>query len=182
MKNTLNSIKETAKKQTKHIALASALIATLGSCGNKTENSQTTSTDSIKTEQAIDSIKWNTITNNENLEKNNQATPSDEEALNEALQELEGLDALESETPKQTEREKRGVDQESRENALKQYNKRKEDGSKTLSQWDIYREDKDFRKATRELMELHFELAKAMELPPLPEWKEIEKKLKKFEQ
>lgn len=184
MKNTLNTIKETAKKQTKNIALASALIATLGSCGNKTENSQTTSTDSIKTEQAIDSIKWNRITNNENLEKNNQATPTDEAALKEALQELEGLEALESETKEtsqQTEREKRGIDKETRDEAIKTYNSDREDALHSLSCGDIYRQNKEFRQVVKKQIDSHFEFAKFLGKPPLPEYLEVLKKYKKFE-
>lgn len=95
MKNTLNTIKKTAKKQTKNIALASALIATLGSCGNKTENTQTTSTDSIKTEQVE---KVDTLTNQDSININD--LENIEGDADEILKEMGDVNPYHTETQK----------------------------------------------------------------------------------
>ena len=58
-KNTINSTKETLKKQAKNLALSTALIASLTACGPSDKKAETTTpTDNIKTEVvAKDSIK-----------------------------------------------------------------------------------------------------------------------------
>ena len=58
-KNTINSTKETLKKQAKNLALSTAIIASLTACGPSDKKAETTTpTDSTKTEVvAKDSIK-----------------------------------------------------------------------------------------------------------------------------
>lgn len=114
MKNTLNTIKETAKKQTKNIALASALIATLGSCGNKAENTQTTSTDSIKTEQVekVDSINNKQTINNTTLDNTTPEHNTEDLELDLSTESIEaGLKELE-EADKIPERQRLGFESE----------------------------------------------------------------------
>ena len=59
LKNTINSTKETLKKQAKNLALSTAIIASLTACGPSDKKAETTTpTDSTKTEVvAKDSIK-----------------------------------------------------------------------------------------------------------------------------
>ena len=58
-KNTINSTKETLKKQAKNLALSTAIIASLTACGPSDKKAETTTpTDSTKTEVvAKDSVK-----------------------------------------------------------------------------------------------------------------------------
>ena len=59
LKNTINSTKETLKKQAKNLALSTAIIASLTACGPSDKKAETTTpTDSTKTEVvAKDSVK-----------------------------------------------------------------------------------------------------------------------------
>ena len=123
LKNTINSTKATLKKQTKNLALSTALIASLTACGpseKKADNA--TQTDSIKTEVvAKDSIK----TIETPVKKTKQNTTEPVEFDENDLKMMEDIDASfaedkkEAEKTAQTPREKFGISKEVYENAMK---------------------------------------------------------------
>lgn len=178
MKNTLNSIKETAKKQTKHIALASALIATLGSCGNKTENSQTTSTDSIKTEQTINT-KQDTLISTEKTPTQTMET-SNEQTLDEILAEREEEDKKQEAEKQQTEWEKRGLSKEDREAGLQLHTELKDELANCLKYSEVYRQDAEFLESVKEYLDMHHKRSKILGIPTSKEAKEAQKRYNQF--
>ena len=123
LKNTINSTKATLKKQTKNLALSTALIASLTACGpseKKADNA--TQTDSIKTEVvAKDSVK----TTETPVKKTKQNTTEPVEFDENDLKMMEDIDASfaedkkEAEKTAQTPREKFGISKEVYENAMK---------------------------------------------------------------
>ena len=122
-KNTINSTKETLKKQTKNIALSTALIASLTACGPSDKKAETaTPTDSTKTEIVNkDSIKKLETP----VKKTEQNTTDAVEFDENDLQMMEDIDASFAEDKKkvektvQTPREKFGISKEVYENAMK---------------------------------------------------------------
>ena len=122
-KNTINSTKETLKKQTKNLALSTALIASLTACGpseKKADNA--TQADSIKTEVvAKDSVK----TTETPVKKTKQNTTEPVEFDENDLKMMEDIDASFAEDKKEAEktaktpREKFGISKETYENAMK---------------------------------------------------------------
>lgn len=123
LKNTINSTKATLKKQTKNLALSTALIASLTACGpseKKADNA--TQADSIKTEVvAKDSVK----TTENPVKKTKQNTTEPVEFDENDLKMMEDIDASfaedkkEAEKTAQTPREKFGISKETYENAIK---------------------------------------------------------------
>ena len=83
-KNTINSTKETLKKQAKNLALSTAIIASLTACGPSDKKAETTTpTDSTKTEVvAKDSTK--TVIPQDNTEASNDELAELDEILEEA--------------------------------------------------------------------------------------------------
>ena len=122
-KNTINSTKETLKKQTKNLALSTALISSLTACGpseKKADNA--TQADSIKTEVvAKDSVKMIETP----VKKIKQNTTEPVEFDENDLKMMEDIDASfaedkkEAEKTAQTPREKFGISKETYENAIK---------------------------------------------------------------
>lgn len=171
MKNTLNTIKETAKKQTKHIALASALIATLGSCGNKTENSETTSTDSIKTEQVE---KVDTLTNQDSININD--LENIEGDADEILAEFENENP--SQETKQTPQEAVGVSKEEQEAIESVYNDLDKELTNMLNLEEYIREDKASLQSIGKMIEMYTDAAKALNKPISPKAQKVIDKYK----
>ena len=106
-KNTINSTKETLKKQAKNLALSTALIASLTACGPSDKKTETTTpTDSTKTEV----VAKDTVQKAENkVEKKNEGQKginSMENLDDETLAILDQLDANHEEEQKKLEEEK----------------------------------------------------------------------------
>ena len=122
-KNTINSTKETLKKQAKNLALSTAIIASLTACGPSDKKSETTTpTDSTKTEVvAKDSVK----TIETPVKKTEKNTTEPVEFDENDLKMMEDIDASfaedkkEAEKTAQTPREKFGISKETYENAIK---------------------------------------------------------------
>ena len=106
-KNTINSTKETLKKQAKNLALSTAIIASLTACGPSDKKTETTTpTDSTKTEV----VAKDTVQKAENkVEKKNEGQKginSMENLDDETLAILDQLDANHEEEQKKLEEEK----------------------------------------------------------------------------
>ena len=106
-KNTINSTKETLKKQAKNLALSTAIIASLTACGPSDKKTETTTpTDSTKTEV----VAKDTVQKTENkVEKKNEGQKginSMENLDDETLAILDQLDANHEEEQKKLEEEK----------------------------------------------------------------------------
>ena len=136
-KNTINSTKETLKKQAKNLALSTALIASLTACGpsdKKSETTTTTPTDSTKTEVVVakDSIKK--VDNSTEKDTKEKEINSIEDLDDETLAMFDEWDAihkeeqkkLEEQTSKQTPREKQGMSKKVYEAALSAIKRREE--------------------------------------------------------
>ena len=119
-KNTINSTKETLKKQAKNLALSTALIASLTACGPSDKKAETTTpTDNTKTEVvAKDSIKK--VNNPIEKDTKEKGINSMEDLDDETLAMFDEWDAihkeeqkkLEEQTSKQTPREQQGISKE----------------------------------------------------------------------
>ena len=105
-KNTINSTKETLKKQAKNLVLSTALIASLTACGPSDKKAETTtSTDSTKTEVvAKDTIKK--VNNSTEKNTKEKGINSMENLDDETLAILDQLDANHEEEQKKLEEEK----------------------------------------------------------------------------
>ena len=105
-KNTINSTKETLKKQAKNLALSTAIIASLTACGPSDKKSETaTPTDSTKTEVvAKDTIKK--VNNSTEKNTKEKGINSMENLDDETLAILDQLDANHEEEQKKLEEEK----------------------------------------------------------------------------
>jgi hypothetical protein len=105
-KNTINSTKETLKKQAKNLVLSTALIASLTACGPSDKKAETTTpTDSTKTEVvAKDTIKK--VNNSTEKNTKEKGINSMENLDDETLAILDQLDANHEEEQKKLEEEK----------------------------------------------------------------------------
>ncbi len=105
-KNTINSTKETLKKQAKNLALSTAIIASLTACGPSDKKTETTTpTDSTKTEVvAKDSVKK--VNNSIEKDTKEKEINSMEDLDDETLAILDQLDANHEEEQKKLEEEK----------------------------------------------------------------------------
>ena len=105
-KNTINSTKETLKKQAKNLALSTAIIASLTACGPSDKKAETTTpTDSTKTEVvAKDTIKK--VNNSTEKNTKEKGINSMENLDDETLAILDQLDANHEEEQKKLEEEK----------------------------------------------------------------------------
>ena len=105
-KNTINSTKETLKKQAKNLALSTAIIASLTACGPSDKKAETTTpTDSTKTEVvAKDTIKK--VNNSIEKDTKEKGINSMEDLDDETLAILDQLDANHEEEQKKLEEEK----------------------------------------------------------------------------
>ena len=105
-KNTINSTKETLKKQAKNLALSTAIIASLTACGPSDKKTETTTpTDSTKTEVvAKDTIKK--VNNSTEKNTKEKGINSMENLDDETLAILDQLDANHEEEQKKLEEEK----------------------------------------------------------------------------
>ena len=106
LKNTINSTKETLKKQAKNLALSTAIITSLTACGPSDKKAETTTpTDSTKTEVAakatIKKVNNSTEKNTKEKEINSMENLDDE-----TLAILDQLDANHEEEQKKLEEEK----------------------------------------------------------------------------
>ena len=106
LKNTINSTKETLKKQAKNLALSTAIIASLTACGPSDKKVETTTpTDSTKTEiVAKDTIKK--VNNSTEKNTKEKGINSMENLDDETLAILDQLDANHEEEQKKLEEEK----------------------------------------------------------------------------
>ena len=106
LKNTINSTKETLKKQAKNLALSTAIIASLTACGPSDKKTETTTpTDSTKTEVvAKDSVKK--VNNSIEKDTKEKEINSMEDLDDETLAILDQLDANHEEEQKKLEEEK----------------------------------------------------------------------------
>ena len=105
-KNTINSTKETLKKQAKNLALSTAIITSLTACGPSDKKAETTTpTDSTKTEVAakatIKKVNNSTEKNTKEKEINSMENLDDE-----TLAILDQLDANHEEEQKKLDEEK----------------------------------------------------------------------------
>ena len=133
-KNTINSTKETLKKQAKNLALSTAIITSLTACGPSDKKSETTTpTDSIKTEVvAKDSVKK--VNNSIEKDTKEKEINSMEDLDDETLAMFDEWDSihkeeqkkLEEQTSKQTPREQQGISKEVYEDALSAIKRREE--------------------------------------------------------
>ena len=133
-KNTINSTKETLKKQAKNLALSTAIIASLTACGPSDKKAETTTpTDSTKTEVvAKDTIKK--VNNSIEKDTKEKGINSMEDLDDETLAMFDEWDSihkeeqkkLEEQTSKQTPREKQGMSKEVYEAALSAIKRREE--------------------------------------------------------
>ena len=105
-KNTINSTKETIKKQAKNLALSTAIITSLTACGPSDKKAETTTpTDSTKTEVvAKDTIKK--VNNSTEKNTKEKGINSMENLDDETLAILDQLDANHEEKQKKLEEEK----------------------------------------------------------------------------
>ena len=105
-KNTINSTKETLKKQAKNLALSTAIITSLTACGPSDKKTETTTpTDSTKTEVvAKDTIKK--VNNSTEKNTKEKGINSMENLDDETLAILDQLDANHEEEQKKLEEEK----------------------------------------------------------------------------
>ena len=125
-KNTINSTKETLKKQTKNLALSTALIASLTACGPSDKKAETTTlTDSTKTEVVTkDTIKK--VNNSIEKDTKEKGINSMEDLDDETLAMFDEWDSihkeeqkkLEEQTSKQTPREVLGITKKTYERGL----------------------------------------------------------------
>ena len=106
LKNTINSTKETLKKQAKNLALSTAIISSLTACGPTDKKAEaTTPTDSTKTEVvAKDSVKK--VNNSIEKDTKEKGINSMENLDDETLAILDQLDANHEEEQKKLEEEK----------------------------------------------------------------------------
>ena len=133
-KNTINSTKETLKKQAKNLALSTAIIASLTACGPSDKKAETTTpTDSTKTEVvAKDTIKK--VNNSIEKDTKEKGINSMEDLDDETLAMFDEWDSihkeeqkkLEEQTSKQTPREQQGISKEVYEDALSAIKRREE--------------------------------------------------------
>ena len=133
-KNTINSTKETLKKQAKNLALSTAIIASLTACGPSHKKAETTTpTDSTKTEVvAKDTIKK--VNNSIEKDTKEKGINSMEDLDDETLAMFDEWDSihkeeqkkLEEQTSKQTPREQQGISKEVYEDALSAIKRREE--------------------------------------------------------
>ena len=133
-KNTINSTKETLKKQAKNLALSTAIIASLTACGPSDKKAETTTpTDSTKTEVvAKDTIKK--VNNSIEKDTKEKGINSMEDLDDETLAMFDEWDAihkkeqkkLEEQSSKQTPREQQGISKEVYEDALSAIKRREE--------------------------------------------------------
>ena len=106
LKNTINSTKETLKKQAKNLALSTAIISSLTACGPTDKKAEaTTPTDSTKTEVvAKDSVKK--VNNSIEKDTKEKGINSMGNLDDETLAILDQLDANHEEEQKKLEEEK----------------------------------------------------------------------------
>jgi len=134
-KNTINSTKETLKKQAKNLALSTALIASLTACGPSDKKSETTTpTDSTKTEVVAKDTVQKTESKVEKKNEGQKGINSMEDLDDETLAMFDEWDSihkeeqkkLEEQSSKQTPREQQGISKEVYEDALSAIKRREE--------------------------------------------------------
>lgn len=135
LKNTINSTKETLKKQAKNLALSTAIIASLTACGPSDKKTETTTpTDSTKTEVVAKDTVQKTESKVEKKNEGQKGINSMEDLDDETLAMFDEWDSihkeeqkkLEEQSSKQTPREQQGISKEVYEDALSAIKRREE--------------------------------------------------------
>ena len=179
-KNTINSTKETLKKQAKNLALSTAIIASLTACGPSDKKAETTTpTDSTKTEVvAKDTIKKvnNSIEKDTKEKEINSIEDLDEESLAmfdewDAIHKEEQK-KLEEQTSKQTPREQQGISKEVYENALSAIKRREETLQYFYDNQEV-RENKKGLDAVNEAIENYHTTRKLIKQPISPKAQKV---------
>ena len=126
-KNTINSTKETLKKQAKNLALSTAIIASLTACGPSDKKAETTTpTDNTKTEVVAKDTIQKTESKVEKKNEGQKGINSMEDLDDETLAMFDEWDSihkeeqkkLEEQTSKQTPREVLGITKKTYERGL----------------------------------------------------------------
>ena len=177
-KNTINSTKETLKKQANRRVLSTALIASLTACGPSDKKAKTTTPDSTKTEVVKDSIKKvdNSIEKDTKEKEINSIEDLDEESLAmfdewDAIHKEEQK-KLEEQTSKQTPREQQGISKEVYENALSAIKRREETLQYFYDNQEV-RENKKGLDAVNEAIENYHTTRKLIKQPISPKAQKV---------
>ena len=179
-KNTINSTKETLKKQAKNLALSTAIIASLTACGPSDKKAETTTpTDSTKTEVvAKDTIKK--VNNSIEKDTKEKGINSMEDLDDETLAMFDEWDSihkeeqkkLEEQTSKQTPREQQGISKEVYENALSAIKRREETLQYFYDNQEV-RENKKGLDAVNEAIENYHTTRKLIKQPISPKAQKV---------
>ena len=177
-KNTINSTKETLKKQANRRVLSTALIASLTACGPSDKKAKTTTPDSTKTEVVKDSIKKvdNSIEKDTKEKEINSIEDLDEESLAmfdewDAIHKEEQK-KLEEQTSKQIPREQQGISKEVYENALSAIKRREETLQYFYDNQEV-RENKKGLDAVNEAIENYHTTRKLIKQPISPKAQKV---------
>ena len=180
LKNTINSTKETLKKQAKNLALSTAIIASLTACGPSDKKTETTTpTDSTKTEVvAKDTIKK--VKNSTEKNTKEKGINSMEDLDDETLAMFDEWDSihkeeqkkLEKQSSKQTPREQQGISKEVYEDALSAIKRREETLQYFYDNQEV-RENKKGLDAVNEAIENYHTTRKLIKQPISPKAQKV---------
>ena len=179
-KNTINSTKETLKKQAKNLVLSTALIASLTACGPSDKKAETTTpTDNTKTEVvAKDTIKK--VKNSTEKNTKEKGINSMEDLDDETLAMFDEWDSihkeeqkkLEEQSSKQTPREQQGISKEVYEDALSAIKRREETLQYFYDNQEV-RENKKGLDAVNEAIENYHTTRKLIKQPISPKAQKV---------
>lgn len=180
-KNTINSTKETLKKQANRRVLSTALIAAVTACGPSDKKDETTThTNSTKTEVVAKDTVQKTESKVEKKNEGQKVINSMEDLDDETLAMFDEWDAihkeeqkkLEEQTSKQTPREQQGISKEVYENALSAIKRREETLQYFYDNQEV-RENKKGLDAVNEAIENYHTTRKLIKQPISPKAQKV---------